>query len=361
VTERLPLSAPLSQTLVAFTIELDNAFEQQMPVWTTDFGGKRTGGVWTTSLRQWSNFMRLVDADAVTVAELQRRGRAKPALDGMRRWRYVTVEPDPQDSRARVPERDLVVRSTAAGARAQEVWRPLPGAIEDRWRERFGAGSMDTLRAACEELTAGLDLALPEYLTGHYDGFADGPVDSGDPRTPPELLPLSALLSQPLQAFALEFEDRSKVSLCFTANLLRVLGSGGVRPRDLPARTGVATPALKTALGILAKRGFVTMEPDPDAERGKVAVLTANGHGELAAYPRRAAEVEQGWRSRFGDELIDAVRGSLQSLVVGDGEDHSPLLAGLEPPPGSWRSQVTQLQLLPHYPMPRQGGHPDGV
>lgn len=85
MTERLPLSAPLSQTLVAFTIELDNAFEQQMPVWTTDFGGKRIGGVWTTSLRQWSNFMRLVDADGVTVAELQRRGRAKPALDGMRR------------------------------------------------------------------------------------------------------------------------------------------------------------------------------------------------------------------------------------------------------------------------------------
>ena len=99
MTEPLPLSALLSQTLVAFTIELDNAFEQQLPVWTTDFGGKRPGGVWATSLRQWSNFMRLVDADGVTVAELQRQARAKPALDGMRRWRYVTIEPDPHDSR----------------------------------------------------------------------------------------------------------------------------------------------------------------------------------------------------------------------------------------------------------------------
>ncbi|HEY5430159.1 MAG TPA: hypothetical protein VIK04_13670 [Solirubrobacteraceae bacterium] len=87
MTEPLPLSALLSQALVAFTIELDNAFEQQMPVWTTDFGGKQPGGVWATSLRQWSNFMRLVDANGVTVAELQRRARAKPALDGMRRWR----------------------------------------------------------------------------------------------------------------------------------------------------------------------------------------------------------------------------------------------------------------------------------
>jgi DNA-binding MarR family transcriptional regulator len=369
VTERLPLSALLSQALVAFTIELDNAFEQRMAVWTTGFGGRRSGSVWGTSLRQWSNFMRLVDADGVTVAELERRARAAPALDGMRRWRYVTIGPDPQESRSRVPERELIVAPTAAGARAQEVWRPLPAEIEARWRERFGGEVIDALGGAAVELIAGLGLALPEWMTGYYGGFANGPVDNGDPPTPPELLPLSALLSQPLQAFALEYEDGLKVSLCFTANVLRVLDAAGVRPRDLPARSGVASPALQTALGILAKRTLVVLKPDPSASRGKLAALTERGACARAAYEERTAKVEADWRSRFGDQLIDTLRSTLEPIVVGEivvGDDegpgeHSPLFAGLEPPPGSWRSKTKQLPVLPHYPMPRQGGHPDGV
>jgi hypothetical protein len=120
-----------------------------------------------------------------------------------------------------------------------------------------------------------------------------------------------------LHAFALAYEERSDVSLGFTADVLRVLDSDGVRPRELPRRAGVASPALKTALGI----------PERD------------------------------WTKRFGGSRIGA---ALEAIVVGDGA-RSPLWAGLEPPAGSWRAKVAPLPLLPHFPMPRQCGHPDGV
>ena len=157
MAERLPLSALLSQALVAFTIELDNAWEAEMPHRTTRQGGSRRAP-YATSLRQWSNFMRVLDEDGLTVKELERRTRAKPQLDGMRRWGYVTIGPDPGDPREKPPERDHLVVPTEAGRRAQRVWRPLPEAIEARWHARFGAEEVKELRATLEALRDGLGL-----------------------------------------------------------------------------------------------------------------------------------------------------------------------------------------------------------
>ena len=41
---RLPLSALLSQVLVAFTIECDNEFERQVPHRTSNYGSTAGGG-----------------------------------------------------------------------------------------------------------------------------------------------------------------------------------------------------------------------------------------------------------------------------------------------------------------------------
>ena len=47
-------------------------------------------------------------------------------------------------------------------------------------------------------------------------------------------VPLSALLSRVLLAFAIEYEHESDLSLAISANLLRVLDEQGVLVRDLP-------------------------------------------------------------------------------------------------------------------------------
>jgi hypothetical protein len=50
--ERRPLPTLLSQVLVAFTIELDNEFEHQMPHRTTI--ARQGRGPWLVSLPMWS-------------------------------------------------------------------------------------------------------------------------------------------------------------------------------------------------------------------------------------------------------------------------------------------------------------------
>jgi len=358
MAERLPLSALLSQALVAFTIELDNAWEAGMQHRTTRYGGSRTAP-YAASLRQWSNFMRVLDEQGLTVGELERSTRAKPQLDAMRRWGYVTVGPDPHDQRPKPPQRELLVVPTKQGRQAQIVWRPLPEAIEARWRERFGAGNVGKLRVTLEALRNQLGLDLPQFLTGFYGGYVaepgDGPVEASEGP-----LPLFALLSQVLHAFALEYEHDAKASLCYSANVLRLLDEDGVRIEQLPRRSGVAIEPIRVALGILAKRGLITVVPDPGA-RGKRARLTTKGLEGRALYRNRPGEIETRWTGRFGADTVQRLRSLLDALATGSGAERAPIWLGLEPPPGTWRSQVRRPETLPHFPMPRQSGHPDGA
>ena len=101
-TGRLPLSALLSQVLVAFTIECDNEFERQMPHRTSNYGSTagRGAGSWLVSMAMWWTCMRFVGEGGVTVAELTRRARTGTNLRGMLRWRYIKRRTGPDRSPA---------------------------------------------------------------------------------------------------------------------------------------------------------------------------------------------------------------------------------------------------------------------
>jgi hypothetical protein len=359
VAERLPLSALLSQALVAFTIELDNAWEFEMPHRTTRYGGSRAAP-YATSLRQWSNFMRVLDAQGLTVAELERRTHAKPQLDAMRRWGYVTVGPARDDGREKPPQREYLVVPTRAGRCAQEVWRPLPEAMEARWRERFGVAEVGELRASLQVLSEPLGGELPQFLTTFYGGYATQPgLGLADGTEDP--LSLSALLSQALHAFALEYERDARASLCFSANVLRLLDEDEpVQIRQLPRRSGVAIESIRVAVGILDRRGFITVASDPGA-RGKHARLTGKGLQARDLYRVLPDEIEARWSARFGESTVRRLRALLETLATPSGGERAPLWLGLEPPPSTWRTEVPRPEVLLHFPMPRQGGHPDGV
>lgn len=123
----LPLSTLLTQVLVAFTIEFDNEFEHQMPHRTTNHGSTAgpTHGPWLVSLVMWSNCMRFVDENGVRIRELEELARSPTNLNGMERWGYIVVEPDPGGSRPKPPRSAWVIRATPKGRKAQEVWQPL--------------------------------------------------------------------------------------------------------------------------------------------------------------------------------------------------------------------------------------------
>jgi DNA-binding MarR family transcriptional regulator len=364
----LPLSALLSQVLVAFTIEFDNEAEHRMPHSTTDHG-RTAGGLhapWLVSMAMWWNCMRFVNEDGVTVRELARLARTGTNLDGMRRWGYIRIEPDTAGARSKKPRPDAVLRPTAAGRVAQEVWRPLFGTIEQRWEERFGKDAVDRLRDALRALAVQLDAALPDCMPIlHYGLVTEGPdpklcsAGAGTNALDRDM-PLAALLARVLVAFALEFERALKVSLAICANVLRVVGDEGVRVRDLPRLSGVSKEAIAMAVGFLTKRSFAAVQPESAGSKVKVLVLTPKGQMAREAYRELIVAIEKDWRARFGEDAMRALREALEG-VGGGSADTSRLLPGLLPYPDGWRAAVRKPETLPHYPMVlHRGAYPDG-
>jgi DNA-binding MarR family transcriptional regulator len=364
----LPLPTLLSEVLVAFTIEFDNESERTIQHWTTraDPSRKRQG-VWLASQAMWANFMRFIPAEGIRLGEVEALAQLTN-LGGLERWRYVELRPSPGDGRVSPPRSDWIVRPTRAGLRAQQIWEPMAGVIEQRWKGRFGDEAVGRLREVLAGLAARAEGELPPYL----------PVVAIDMRANPDQLragavaarrlakegsrpddDLSALLSRVLLMFTLDFETGSRLSLPISANALRVLGEAPVRLRDIPRLSGVSKEAVAMAIGLLSRIDCVAVEADASASRGKTARLTEKGHRAQEKYRRLLRETEAAWRERFGGELAE-LRSSLEALVGGGGAT-SPLLKGLAPYPDGWRAKLRAPETLPHYPMVlHRGGWPDG-
>jgi hypothetical protein len=368
-----PISTPLSQVLIAHTIELDNEFERRFV--------EAGGGARVVSVVMWSNFLRFVD-DGIAVGEIPaaaglQKGRLLSTLGGMERWRYVFVA----SARARQPPKakrdgwgsarglrsDWIVRRTPAGRTAAAIWPELFGEIEARWEERFGVDAVGELRDALRAIVARVDVELPEFLPiiGTAAGMAaDLPLRERRGATV-DTLHLAALLSQVLLAYTLDFERESELSLPLAANFVRVVGENGVPVRHLPVAAGVSKEATAMALTLLAKTGHVVVEGATTATR--VARLLPKGRELHEGSGRLHAHVDERWRRRFGADEVHRLRSTLERVL-----EHADLARGLEPHPGGWRASRGYLErtrllsespraALPHYPMVlHRGGWPDG-
>ncbi len=363
-TGPLSLSALLSQILVAFTIELDNEAEHRLPHRTTDHGAAAQGdGPWLVSWAMAENCLRFVSDQPVTVAELEALARTPTNLDGMRRWGYITIDGSAQRTYRGRPGPGAVLHGTARGLRARDTWLPLPGLIEQRWQDRYGPDVIRGLRGPLEQLAGQLDPGLPDVLPIlDQELFSRGPAAGLPPRPePPDAaaLPLPALLSRALLAFALEYEATSVVSLAVEANLLRVLGPDPTRPRDLPLLAGISKEAVNWALGVPLRGRLAAEEPDPAARRGKVLRLTSAGERARRLYLGGLAAVEDRW-SRAYDQIA-ALRRQAGELAIGTDGQPPLLFQALAPYPDNWRASLRPPGTLPHYPMVlHRGGYPDG-
>jgi hypothetical protein len=362
----LPLSALLSQPLVAFTIECDNEFERQMPHTTTAQG--RTPGAryapWLTSMTMWWTCLRYVGDEGITVARLTDLAGAHTTLTHLQRWGYIRVRPDPADARAKPPERDQVITLRPGGRLAAQAWAPLASQVEARWRQRLGAAMIAGLRSALTGVARRLDPALPACmpilgypLRSEPAGRSGSALAGNEDHLAGAALP--ELLSKVLLAFAIDFEAGTR-SLAVMANLIRVLDATGVPVAELPPRSGVSKEGIAMAMGLVTKSGAAEQLPKPGG-RGKLARLTAMGTAAQLEYFSRTAEVEAGWRVRYGSDLVASLRGLLEPLADVPGAGHGPLWRGLEPYPDGWRASVRAPDTLPHYPMVlHRGGYPDG-
>jgi hypothetical protein len=356
----LPLSALLSQALVAFTIEFDNAAELRIVHKTTDHGGTR-GGVWLVSMAMYLNCMRYASEEPITVGQMRRLARTATNLDGMRRWGYITL------SGAKPHGDKQTVTATSKGLAAKAVWEPLTAEIEQRWHERYGAGPMSALTQALAAVAAQLGSGLPDCLPILGYGLFTTRQGAGNRRAPEAAcggseagpvaaeLPLPWLLARVTTAFALEFELEAGISLAIVADVLHVLEQGGVLVRDLPGLSGVSTEGLSMATGYLAGQGMAVVGADPVGSRWKLARLTDKGAHAARTGRELIARIEDRWRERHGAAAISGLRAALESLAS------EPLLAAIEPGPDNWRAAVRRPATLPQYPMVlHRGGYPDG-
>jgi DNA-binding MarR family transcriptional regulator len=298
------------------------------------------------------------------VRELERRARTLTVLNHMMRWGYIWMAPSPMDTRAKPPMADWVIKPTAAGSAAKQTWEPLIPAIERRWEKRFGWEEIEELRAALRAMVVELPQSLPNCMPilGFGLGMTTQPkrikaeaVES----EPIEELKLVELLARVLAAFALEFEDVSKLSLALCADVVRVMNEKGVRVRDLPALSGVSKEAIAMALGYMEKHGL-SLEEQEGAGKARVVKLTAKGRAAQFAYQRLEREIASRWEQQFGDRMARLHR-ALEKLLGDSGRDQTELLKGIEPLKGCWRAEVPRPKTLPWFPMVlHRGGYPDG-
>ena len=354
----IPLPTLLSHVLVAWTIEVDNAFEARAAHRTTAMRrrGEVLRGPWLVSFPLYIHCIRHLTADGLPLDELVERARVPRPVSGLDRWGYLTVGEAPR----------AVVRLTPAGLAAQAVWSALPDEVDARWDRRHGEATMSGLREALRAVEAGLDRELPDHLPG-VRGSADLRLrlphverPSAPERTPPPA-PLYALLTKVLLAFSLEYEREAAWSIALAANVLRVLDDVGVPVAGLHRHAGVSKEAMALSLTVATRDDLVAVEKPP-GRRTRQARLTPHGVVARRRHLDLIGDVEHRWAERVGGAAIGRLRSSLEAIVVTTDLAASPLAEAYGPLPGTWRADVPVPATLPHHPMVvRGGGYPDGA
>ncbi len=361
----MSLPTLLSQVFVAWTIEVDNEVERQMPhrsalhVAPPDVPDAPR----LVSVAMYWTCLRHVDGGGTTLGELTARTRTETNLNGMIRWGYVTVDGAPPRRPVR-PRADLTIRPTAAGRRARQEWERGLASVDRRWRDRFGSVVVDELMSSLAAIDAELDPALPDCLPilGHAQTTAGlvrpsgpGAIDRHDPRLP-------ILLARVLLAFAIEVDEASRVPMAIGSNLLRVLDPAGIAVRDLPALTGVSREAIAMSTGVIGERELVAEGPAPSGARGRVVRLTPAGVAARSGFDATVSGTEDRWRRSHGTDAIDGLRARLGALVEPLDSVAAPIRQGLSPSPNGWRASAPAKVVLPQFPMVLlRGGWPDGA
>lgn len=290
--EERPLSALLSQVLVAFTVEFDNEFERRMS--EAGYPGARL------SRTIWVDLIRFLADGAVVVRDLPKWPQTKFQLGCLERWGFVTLDERGREGwgSGRGIRSDWHVRLTTKGLDAVRIWQPLTDFIERRWEKRFGKEEIDELRARLSKFAGSGERTLP------------------------------ALFSQILLAYSLEFDRESNAPLALCANTIRVLSDKPTPLSDIARLTGGSPET--TDIGWELKF-FVIVEATEGKARGKTARLSLRGLTAQAEYHRLTAAIDARWQA-------DDLRAALLELFSCEGTDGLLLREGLIPPPGTTRA-----------------------
>jgi hypothetical protein len=280
------------------------------------------------SLAVWSNVVRCVGEDGIDERELATAARissrlATAAATGAARRGWVTVSGSGKTRRLRLSE---------LGRSATQVWPARLTATDERW-------SQHPLRAALESIVGQLPYELPHFPATY--GAAD-PSAVGGPFVPPKGdkpshgkdwtpvtrgtddtvsdLPMTALLSQALMAFTIDYENRFPWPLASTATVLCHLRSEPTPLSEVPAVSG-HHPIAGNGKSLLERHLIVAVTKDPDTG-AKMVALTDRGAAVMQHHQQRLEAVDTEWRTRFGDATVTQLVDLLTSETKAAGRSY---------------------------------------
>ena len=284
-------------------------------------------------LGTWANALRVLDADGADQRQLARRAVisrrvAEVVVNRLARHGQVAVEKRAVEGKR---GKTKFVRLTASGKAGTASAAALVDTVQADWRQHFGNDAIDRLRDALSTVVDRLPVELPHYPAGY--GAADPsvtggnyiPEDPGPPRIPAHgqdwpvvlrepgrnarHLPLVALLSQALAAFAIDYEREQFGGLPAVSNFLRFVGDDGVTLGRAQALGGVAGNG-KT----LHERHLdVVVEPGRPSDMTRRVFLTPKARRVRDAYPRLVTEIEDRWREQYA-VAIPPMRTALMAM-----------------------------------------------
>jgi hypothetical protein len=308
----LPLNVLLARSVLSLTREYERSGEN------------------LSSLAMLLVAFRVVDDDGVDPADASTLARAS------RRAMHALLKTTGFE------RRDERVYLTAAGQVARAEGFAALAAAESAWTSRVGKARVAAVRKGLVELVDTFELELPHYWVSY--GGVDPRVTGGNFRAaqlgPPRIpahgqdwkpvlrsagssaasLSLTALLSQALVAFAIEYETHAG-SLSDAVHALAPLDPAGAPLKAAPPRAELTG----TGKSRLERHGIVKVESRPG--RGPIARLTSLGEYLRDAYGPTTARVEATWRDRYG-EAVSRLRSALETVFpkLEDGLADHPFL-----------------------------------
>lgn len=313
-----PLATLIGRALSAFAGDYDSARGEDLSV---------------PQLGVWANVLRVIDAEGTDQRQLGRRAViskrvAEVVVTRLERRGRVSVEAQAIPGRR---GKARIVHITPDGKAARNAAVGLVDTVQEDWRQRFGNDGIVRLRDALSSVVDRLPIKLPHYVTGY--GAGDPSVTGGDyvledpgpPRIPahgqdwPVILrepdsvaadlPLAALLSQVLAAFAIDYERERLGHLQAVSNFLRFVGDEGVtleRAQVLGGVSGNGKTLHERHLDVVVERGRAR-------DKDRRVYLTPKSRRMRDAYPHLVTEIEQKWCEEYGD-AVPAMRSALVAM-----------------------------------------------
>lgn len=318
VLARTPLPTLLGRALGTFTRVYDRARGEDGTV---------------PQLPAWANVLRVINPDGTDQQDIVRRAVVAQRIARIgvarleRRGRLVVEARSIPGRRGKA----RIVMLTEEGAAARARAESLVAALHDDWRQRFGDDVIDRLGEALASVVNRLPIELPHHVTGYGEGDPSvtggdyHPEQAGPPRIPAHgqewpvvlretgsdasNLPLPALLSQVLAAFAIDYDRERLGGLNRTSNFLRFVGDDGMTLEQARTLGGVKGNG-KT----LHERHLdVVVEPGRPRDMTRRVYPSPKTRRARDAYPHLVTEIEKDWGGEYGD-AVPALRTVLETM-----------------------------------------------